>query len=53
MQDALGGLKLGRVPGPQQMGTFADIQAAVGFPVRRRARLCLRVQVSVCVWGGV
>jgi hypothetical protein len=35
MQDALTGLKRGRVPGPREMGTFVDIQMAVGFPVRR------------------
>ncbi len=33
MQDALTGLKRGRVPGPREMGTFVDIQMAVGFPV--------------------
>jgi hypothetical protein len=33
MQDALGGLKTGTVPGPRQMGTFVDLQMAVGFPV--------------------
>ncbi|KAI8470159.1 MAG: Pyruvate/Phosphoenolpyruvate kinase-like domain-containing protein [Monoraphidium minutum] len=32
MQDALRGLKSGRVPGPREMGTFVDIQMAVGFP---------------------
>ncbi|GAX80954.1 hypothetical protein CEUSTIGMA_g8389.t1 [Chlamydomonas eustigma] len=32
MQGALQGLKDGRVPGPLQLGTFEDIQAAVGFP---------------------
>ena len=34
METALEGLKDGRVPMPQQLGTFSDIQAAVGFPVR-------------------
>lgn len=33
MEGALEGLKEGRVPSPQQLGSFADIQAAVGFPV--------------------
>jgi hypothetical protein len=33
MQDALRGLKGGRIPGPREMGTFVDIQMAVGFPV--------------------
>lgn len=33
MENALAGLKEGRVPTYQQLGTFQDIQAAVGFPV--------------------
>lgn len=33
MEDALKGLKGGRVPGVREMGTFVDIQMAVGFPV--------------------
>ena len=37
MQDALKGLKGGRVPSPREMGTFVDIQMAVGFPVGPRA----------------
>jgi hypothetical protein len=36
METALEGLKEGRIPTTQQLGTFLDIQAAVGFPVRRR-----------------
>ncbi|GIL77225.1 hypothetical protein Vretimale_3094 [Volvox reticuliferus] len=32
MQDALIGLRRGRVPPVETLGTFADIQAAVGFP---------------------
>jgi hypothetical protein len=41
MQDALGGLKQGVVPGPRQMGTFVDLQMAVGFPVSMLAgQLC-------------
>ncbi|KAG2454848.1 hypothetical protein HYH02_000680 [Chlamydomonas schloesseri] len=32
MQDALEGLRRGRVPPVEALGTFADIQAAVGFP---------------------
>lgn len=38
MQDALVGLKGGRVPGPEAMGSFGEIQAAVGFPVRALCR---------------
>ena len=33
MERALQGLKEGVVPGNRDMGTFAEIQAAVGFPV--------------------
>jgi hypothetical protein len=33
MQGALEGLKEGRVPSPEQLGSFEDIQNAVGFPV--------------------
>lgn len=32
MENALTGLKSGRVPGVRDMGTFVDIQMAVGFP---------------------
>lgn len=32
MQSALLGLKEGRIPAEPDMGTFADIQSAVGFP---------------------
>jgi hypothetical protein len=32
METALEGLKGGVVPSPQQMGSFAELQAAVGFP---------------------
>ncbi|GLI59486.1 hypothetical protein VaNZ11_001371 [Volvox africanus] len=32
MQDALVGLRRGRVPPVEALGSFADIQAAVGFP---------------------
>jgi 2-methylisocitrate lyase-like PEP mutase family enzyme len=35
MQQALVGLKSGRVPDVKDMGTFVDIQMAVGFPVSR------------------
>lgn len=35
MENALSGLKSGRVPDVRDMGTFVDIQMAVGFPVRR------------------
>lgn len=38
MQDALKGLKVGTIPSPAELGTFGDIQAAVGFAVR----VCLR-----------
>lgn len=33
MERALSGLKAGRVPDVRDMGTFVDIQMAVGFPV--------------------
>ncbi len=33
MQTALQGLREGRVPPPAALGSFGDIQAAVGFPV--------------------
>lgn len=33
MEKALTGLKAGRVPDVRDMGTFVDIQMAVGFPV--------------------
>ncbi|EFJ44243.1 hypothetical protein VOLCADRAFT_65045, partial [Volvox carteri f. nagariensis] len=32
MQDALAGLRRGRIPPVEAMGTFADIQEVVGFP---------------------
>jgi hypothetical protein len=36
MQDALIGLKSGRIPGVREMGTFVDLQMAVGFPVSQK-----------------
>lgn len=39
MQDALVGLRRGRVPPVEALGTFADIQAAVGFPVSQGLRV--------------
>lgn len=33
MEDALRGLKQGQVPPVRDMGTFVDVQMAVGFPV--------------------
>jgi hypothetical protein len=40
MENALIGLKSGRVPGVRDMGTFVDIQMAVGFPVSSSLVLC-------------
>lgn len=36
MEKALSGLKYGQVPDARDMGTFVDIQMAVGFPVRNK-----------------
>jgi hypothetical protein len=51
MQAALSGLKVGRVPEPREMGTFVDIQMAVGFPVRGRGEGlvgCVRCALPTC-----
>ena len=45
MQDALVGLKRGELPPPAKLGSFADIQAAVGFEV---CFVCICAPASPC-----
>jgi hypothetical protein len=51
MEQALSGLKDGVVPSPEAMGSFSDLQAAVGFPeyFREEARWGLVRCAPVCV----
>jgi hypothetical protein len=49
MDTALAGLARGEVPPPDALGSFADIQAAVGFPVRLCVVAAVIASIIMCI----